>query len=71
MEHGMLSPERAKKAFEKKQRKRTGAPLKTSTITETSNKQKGSKNGDKKDKKIIVESDEDADLVVSPKRKKV
>jgi hypothetical protein len=68
MEHGMLSPERAKKAFEKKQRKR--APLKTSTITETSNKQKGSKNGDKKDKKIIVESDEDADLVVSPKRKK-
>ncbi|WJX16520.1 non-specific serine/threonine protein kinase [Trifolium repens] len=70
MEHGMLSPERAKKAFEKKQRKRTGAPLKTSTITETSNKQKGSKNGDNKDKKIIVESDEDADLVVSPKRKK-
>ncbi|CAJ2674699.1 uncharacterized protein LOC123893372 [Trifolium pratense] len=76
MEHGMLSPERAKKAFEKKQRKqkelRIGAPLKPSTTTETSNKQKASKNGDKKAKKIIVESDEDVDdLVVSPKRKKV
>ncbi|GAU21185.1 hypothetical protein TSUD_11020 [Trifolium subterraneum] len=70
MEHGMLSPESAKKAFEKKQRKRTGAPLKPSAITETSNKQKASKNGDKKAKKIIDESDEDVDLVASSKRKK-
>ncbi|KAJ1399114.1 DNA-binding domain superfamily [Sesbania bispinosa] len=53
MEHGMLSPERAKKAFEKKQRKqkelRTGTPVKPSkpvTKTETSQKQQASRNGE-------------------------
>ncbi|KAI5394240.1 uncharacterized protein LOC127098018 [Lathyrus oleraceus] len=77
MEHGMLSPESAKRAFEKKHRKqkelRTGTPVKPSnsaTKTETSNKQE-SKNGDIKAKKVIVESDEDDDeFILSPKRRK-
>ncbi|KOM30635.1 hypothetical protein LR48_Vigan01g018900 [Vigna angularis] len=69
MEHGMLSPESAKRAFEKKQRKqkelRAAAPVKPSkpeTKTETSQKQQqASKNGDIKAKKKIVESDDDDD----------
>ncbi|XP_061350866.1 uncharacterized protein LOC133295945 [Gastrolobium bilobum] len=80
MEHGMLSPERARKAFEKKQRKqkglRTGTPVKTSkppAKTETSKKQQqASKNGDIKAKKRIVESDEDDDddFILSHKRRR-
>ncbi|TKY74552.1 hypothetical protein E2542_SST03315 [Spatholobus suberectus] len=79
MEHGLLSPERAKKAFEKKQRKqrelRTGTPVKLSkppTKTETSQKQQqASKNGDIKAKKRIVsESDDDDDFILSHKRRK-
>lgn len=77
MEHGMLSPESAKRAFEKKQRKqkelRIGTPVKPSksaTKTETSNKQQASKNGDIKAKKVIVESDEEEDDFISPKRRK-
>ena len=78
MEHGLLSPERAKKAFEKKQRKqkqvRTRTPVKPSkppTKTETYQKQQqASKNGDMKAKKRIVESDEDEDFILSPKRRK-
>ncbi|CAJ1972245.1 unnamed protein product [Sphenostylis stenocarpa] len=69
MEHGMLSPERAKRAYEKKQRKqkelRTATPVKPSklaTKTETAQKQQqASKNGDIKAKKRIVESDDDDD----------
>ncbi|WVZ23767.1 hypothetical protein V8G54_002311 [Vigna mungo] len=67
MEHGLLSPESAKRAFEKKQRKqkelRAATPVKPSkpeTKTETSQKQQqASKNGDTKAKKKIVESDDD------------
>ncbi|KAG4931070.1 hypothetical protein AAZX31_17G183800 [Glycine max] len=78
MEHGLLSPERAKRAFEKKQRKqkqlRTGTPVKPSkpaTKTETSQKQQQtSKNGDIKAKKRIVESDDDDDFILSHKRRK-
>ncbi|KAG4963192.1 hypothetical protein AAZX31_14G131400 [Glycine max] len=79
MEHGLLSPERAKRAFEKKQRKqkqlRTGTPVKSSrqpeTKTETSQKQQQtSKNGDIKAKKRIVESDDDDDFILSHKRRK-
>jgi len=53
----MLSPEKAKKAFEKKQKKKkqkelkAGNSVKPSTIAETSNKQE-SKNGDIKAKKV-------------------
>ncbi|KAF7817124.1 dehydration-responsive element-binding protein 3-like [Senna tora] len=81
MEHGLLSPERAKRAFEKKQRKqkeiRTGTPVKPSNSKppskpESSQKQqRPSKNGDVKAKKRIVnESDDDDDFILSPKRRK-
>ncbi|KAI4337496.1 hypothetical protein L6164_015905 [Bauhinia variegata] len=79
MEHGLLSPEKAKKAFEKKQRKqkeiRTGTPVKPQkppSKPETSQKQQqASKNGDLKSKKRIVnDSDDDDDFILSPKRRK-
>ncbi|KAI3468208.1 hypothetical protein Pfo_024871 [Paulownia fortunei] len=81
MEHGMLSPERAKKAYEKKQRKqkqlRMGTPIKSpppsvSTKPESSKKpQPVPKNGEVKAKKrIINDSDDDDDFVLSHKRRK-
>ncbi|KAL2346939.1 hypothetical protein Fmac_000939 [Flemingia macrophylla] len=81
MEHGLLSPERAKRAFEKKQRKqkelRTGTPVKLSkppTKTPTPQKQQQpSKNGDIKAKKRVVnesDEDDDDDFVLSHKRRK-
>ncbi|KAG5034377.1 hypothetical protein AAZX31_04G081300 [Glycine max] len=80
MEHGLLSPEKAKKAFEKRQRKqkelRTGTPVKLSkppTKTATSQKQQQvSKNGDIKAKKRIVNEsdDDDDDFILSHKRRK-
>ncbi|WVZ18896.1 hypothetical protein V8G54_006218 [Vigna mungo] len=80
MEHGLLSHEKAKKAFERKQRKqkelRTGTPVKISkppTKTATSQKQQQqiSKNGDIKAKKRIMnESDDDDDFILSHKRRK-
>ncbi|KAL5190227.1 hypothetical protein HKD37_04G009724 [Glycine soja] len=80
MEHGLLSPEKAKKAFEKRQRKqkelRTGTPVKLSkppTKTATSQKQQQvSKNGDIKTKKRIVNEsdDDDDDFILSHKRRK-
>ncbi|XP_061367387.1 uncharacterized protein LOC133310474 [Gastrolobium bilobum] len=74
MEHGLLSPERANKAFEKKQRKqkelRTGTPVKQSrppTKTETSQmRQLASNNGDIK----ANESDDDDDFILSHRRRK-
>ena len=80
MEHGLLSPERAKRAFEKKQRKqkqiRTGTPVKPTkppSRPETSNKKlQSSKNGDIKAKKRIAhDSDDDDDFILSIKRRKV
>ncbi|KAG6409598.1 hypothetical protein SASPL_127638 [Salvia splendens] len=81
MEHGMLSPERARKAHEKKQRKqkqlRSGTPIKspppsTSSRPDSSKKpQLVPKNGDVKAKKRIMEdSDDDDDFVLSHKRRK-
>ncbi|KAL8522081.1 hypothetical protein ACS0TY_012291 [Phlomoides rotata] len=82
MEHGMLSPERAKKAFEKKQRKqkqlRTGTPIKSpprfvSSKPESSKRPLSiPKNGDVKAKKRIIDDDEDDDddFVLSHKRRK-
>ncbi|KAI5669282.1 hypothetical protein M9H77_19135 [Catharanthus roseus] len=83
MEHGLLSPERAKKAFEKKQRKqkqqRVGTPIKSPTPPppqsrpESSKKQQlVSKNGDVKAKKRIIDEsdDDDDDFVLSHKRRK-
>ncbi|XP_059657177.1 uncharacterized protein LOC132303776 isoform X2 [Cornus florida] len=80
MEHGLLSPERAKKACEKKQRKqkqlRMGTPIKSPppqpSRTESLKKQQQMlKNGDVKAKKrIINDSDDDIDFIKSPKRRK-
>ncbi|KAL0323815.1 UNVERIFIED_CONTAM: hypothetical protein Scaly_2348600 [Sesamum calycinum] len=81
MEHGLLSPEKAKKAYEKKQRKqkqlRTGTPIKspppsTSSRPESSRKpQPVPKNGEPKAKKRITnDSDDDDDFVLSHKRRK-
>ncbi|MBA0737686.1 hypothetical protein Gogos_011138 [Gossypium gossypioides] len=73
MEHGLLSPERARKAYEKKQRRqkqiRAGTPIKPS---KPSNKPESSKNGDVKAKKRINnDADDDSDdFVFSPKRRK-
>lgn len=77
MEHGLLSPEKAKKAYERKQRKqkqlRTGTPikpLKPPSKPESSQKQlQASKNGDVKVKRRIV-NDSDDDFILSPKRRK-
>lgn len=84
MEHGLLSPERSKKAFEKKQRKqkqiRMGTPIKSPpprpfiSKPESSKKQQQvSKNGDIKAKKRLKSdsSDDDDDFILSPKRRKV
>ncbi|CAL5359152.1 hypothetical protein CsSME_00049242 [Camellia sinensis var. sinensis] len=81
MEHGMLSLERAKKAYEKKQRKqkqlRMGTPIKSPpprppSRPESSKKQQlVSNNGEVKAKKRIVDSDDDDDFILSPKRRKV
>ncbi|KAL1094659.1 hypothetical protein V6Z11_D06G107300 [Gossypium hirsutum] len=73
MEHGLLSPEKDRKAYEKKQRRqkqlRTGTPIK-------SWKPIGSRNGDVKAKKRIKndidddDDDDDDDFILSPKRRK-
>ncbi|KAG2691870.1 hypothetical protein I3760_08G026000 [Carya illinoinensis] len=80
MEHGLLSPERAKKAYEKKQRRqkqlRMGTPIKSlkppSKPQSSQKQQQASKNGILKAKKrIINDSDDDDDeFILSPKRRK-
>ncbi|XP_031282148.1 uncharacterized protein LOC116140692 [Pistacia vera] len=80
MEHGLLSPDRAKKANEKKQRKqkqqRMGTPVKPSkplisSRPESSQKQQqASKNGDVKAKKRLNQDSDDDDFIFSPKRRK-
>ncbi|OMP02109.1 hypothetical protein CCACVL1_02923, partial [Corchorus capsularis] len=80
MEHGLLSPERARRAYEKKQRRqkeiRTGTPVKSSkpiSKPESSQRQQlASKNGDVKAKKRINndKEDDDDDFILSPKRRK-
>ncbi|XP_055833866.1 uncharacterized protein LOC129902572 [Solanum dulcamara] len=84
MEHGLLSPERSKKAFEKKQRKqkqiRMGTPIKSppprpfiSKAESSKKQQQVSKNGDIKAKKRLKSDssdDDDDDFILSPKRRK-
>ncbi|KAF8400868.1 hypothetical protein HHK36_014171 [Tetracentron sinense] len=78
MEHGLLSPERAKKAYERKQKRqqqlRMGTPIKSPKPyrPESSQKQpQASKNFNLKVKKrIIKESDDDDDFIVKPKKGK-
>ncbi|EOA21944.1 hypothetical protein CARUB_v10002438mg [Capsella rubella] len=82
MEHGMLSPDKAKRAFEKKQRKmkqiRMGTPTKPApTYTskaESSQRTYASKNSGldpRKKKKVVDEEDDDDDFILSHKRRKV
>lgn len=78
MEHGLLSPDRAKKAYEKKQRRqkqiRMGTPIKSSkppTKPESSQRpQQTSKNGDIKAKKRISNDSDDDDFILSPKKRR-
>ncbi|XP_022996595.1 uncharacterized protein LOC111491788 [Cucurbita maxima] len=82
MEHGMLSPEKAKKAYEKKLRRqkeqRSGTPIKSPKLLskpESSQRpQQPSKNGDLKAKQKVTTNDSDDDddnFILSPKRRKM
>lgn len=82
MEHGLLPPDKAKKAYEKKQRRqqqlRTGTPIKSPPIKsfkserpESSNKSQVTKNGDAKVKKRVSYSDDDDDFIVKAKKPKI
>jgi len=74
MEHGLLSPERAKKAYERKQKRqqqlRMGTPIKSTKQDrpESSKKPQVSKNVDVKANKRINYSDEDDDFIVKHKK---
>lgn len=77
MEHGLLSHERAKKAYDRKmkrlQQQRVGAPI-TSTKQESaeiSRKPLASKNGDAKTKKRANINDDDDDFNVKSKKAKL
>ncbi|KAI0515980.1 hypothetical protein KFK09_008651 [Dendrobium nobile] len=75
MEHGMLSPDRAKKAYERKQRKqhqlRTGTPIKSQKSDRPeSSKSQLSKNSDSKAKKRVDYSDSDDEIIIKHKRSK-
>ncbi|XP_047328708.1 protein pxr1 [Impatiens glandulifera] len=81
MEHGLLSPERAKKVYAKKQTKqkqiRTGTPTKTPQASKPESsrkpKQVSNNNTDSKSKKKITKysDDDDEDDFVLSKRRKV
>ncbi|CAF1883201.1 hypothetical protein HID58_045268 [Brassica napus] len=83
MEHGMLSPEKAKRAHEKKLRKmkqiRMGTPVKptpsySKSKPESSQRPTASKNNGsdaRKKKKVVDDNDDDDDFILSPKRRKV
>ncbi|XP_010924557.1 uncharacterized protein [Elaeis guineensis] len=76
MEHGLLSPERAKKAYERKQRRqqqlRMGTPIKSTKQEkpESSKKPQVWKNGVVKIKKRVDFSDNDDDFIVKYKKSK-
>ncbi|KAG9449174.1 hypothetical protein H6P81_009139 [Aristolochia fimbriata] len=85
MEHGLLSPERAKRAFERKQKKqkelRMGTPIKFSTVRapkierpESSQKSSLLKNGEVKSRKRALDyssDDGDDDFIIKRKRGKM
>ncbi|KAL5232479.1 hypothetical protein ABZP36_031255 [Zizania latifolia] len=75
MEHGLLSPERAKKAYERKQKRqqqiRSGTPIKPSLKKdkpESSKKSSAYNSADSKAKKRADHSDDDDDFIVKMKR---
>lgn len=81
MEHGLLSPERAMRAHERKQRRqrelRMGTPTKSLTLptkAESSQKLQASRNGDVKGKKRIMkesDNDDEDNFILSPTRRKL
>ncbi|EHA8591690.1 hypothetical protein COCNU_scaffold124049G000010 [Cocos nucifera] len=76
MEHGLLSPERAKKAYERKQKRqqqlRMGTPIKSTKQErpESSKKLRVSKNGVVKANKRVDFGDNDDDFIVKHKKSK-
>lgn len=76
MEHGLLSPERAKKAYERKQKRqqqlRMGTPIKSNKTEkpESSQKQQSLKNGEFNPKKRINYSDDNNDYIIKHKKVK-
>ncbi|CAL4909902.1 unnamed protein product [Urochloa decumbens] len=77
MEHGLLSPERAKKAYERKQKRqqqvRMGTPIKPTIRKdrpESSKKPTASSSIELKAKKRVDYSDDDNDFIVKMKRSK-
>ncbi|XP_020583279.1 uncharacterized protein LOC110026617 [Phalaenopsis equestris] len=75
MEHGMLSPDRAKKAYERKQRKqqqlRKGTPVKSQKINRPeSSKSQLPKNSELKSKKRVRYSDSDDEVIIKHKKSK-
>ncbi|MQM02468.1 hypothetical protein Taro_035242 [Colocasia esculenta] len=72
MEHGLLSPEKAKRAYEKKQRQKTGTPIKSTKPDrpESSRSSQALKSGDIKAKKRVNYSDDDDDFIVKHKKAK-
>jgi hypothetical protein len=75
MEHGLLPPERAKKAYERKQKRqqqvRMGTPIKPiarKDRPESSKKPVASSNMDSKAKKRVDYSDDDDEFIVKLKR---
>lgn len=74
MEHGLLSPEKSKKAYEKKQKRqqqlRNGTPIKSIKYErpESSKKPQFSKNVDSKAKKRVEYSDDDDDFIAKCKK---
>ncbi|XP_072953641.1 uncharacterized protein [Typha angustifolia] len=76
MEHGLLSPERAKKAYERKQKRqqqlRMGTPIKSAKqeLPESSKNLHVVRNGDVKPKKRVSYSDDGDDFIVKTKRSK-
>jgi len=76
MEHGLLSPERAKKAYERKQKRqqqvRMGTPIKSSAVMRKDKPESSKKPSsmDSKTKRRVDYSEDDNDFIVKMKRSK-
>lgn len=74
MEHGLLSPERAKKAYERKQKRqqqvRMGTPIKSAVRKDKPESSKKPGIMDSKAKRRVDYSDDDNDFIVKMKRSK-
>ncbi|GJM89937.1 hypothetical protein PR202_ga06167 [Eleusine coracana subsp. coracana] len=74
MEHGLLSPDRAKKAYDKKQKRqqqiRMGTPIKPTVRKDRPESSKKPVTMDSKSKRRVDYSDDDDDFIVKMKRTK-